>query len=134
MWFILWFFCSFYGEDVPMIDKGGFLPFSSSYLDDGDLVGFPSAGFIADVLVLWPALLEVAAMGYSDLGWPLVVGGWLRKDVMAVRVFPLLTLDLGFFSWTCWSLVLGLGLFFIFYFCFCYLSVMMDDEVSASSD
>ena len=86
-----------------MIDKGGFLPFSGSYLDDGDAVGFrfPSVGFIADVLVLWPALLEVAVMGYSDLGWPLVavVGGWLWKDVMAARVFPLLILNLGFCSW-----------------------------------
>ena len=127
-------FALFDGDDVPTIDKG-VLPFSSSYLDDGDAVGFcfPSAGFIADVLVHWPALLEVAAMGYSDLGWPLV-GGWLWKEVMAARVFPLLTLDLGFFSWAYWSLVLGLGLGFIFYFCFCYLSVLMNDGVSASSD
>ena len=85
-------FAPFDGGEVPMIAKGGFLFFSGSYLGEGDGVGFPSAAFIVDNLVLLPALLVVAA-----LGWPLVVGGWLWIDTMAVRVSSVLSLDLGFF-------------------------------------
>ena len=122
-------FASFDGGKIPMNGNGDFLFFSGDYLGEGDGVGFPFAGFLGDNLVLWPALLVVA-----DLGWPLAIGGWLWPVAMAARVSSLLNLVLGFFFWACWSLIiLGLDLVFIFYFGFCYLSFMMDDGVSASS-